>query len=177
MGYGSGRSRNITILFMAPLFLVLFCIVPSHAATINIVVSGDVPDMTLTPGITNQNSSIRLDVTTSETSSWTVSVRDAMDDSKPEGTEGRMAEWGGSSYVSGGKYIGAQMNVQGSSGSGYSGSSVDLTDSDQAIETGNVNDEFSDIMITLFQPVSYSDPHLTGGNVYRIVLIFTGAAT
>jgi len=171
------RSRMIILAIPVVLLVVLVCSGPVSAATIDISVSGDIPDMTLTPGSTNENTSVRLNVTTDATT-WTVSVKDASDNAKPDTYAGRMVEWDGTSaYVTTPAVLGANMTVTGTTVLGSSGSSATLSSADQIIETGTATVTSLEIPLTFAQLVTYTDQRLTIPNhVYRIVVTFTGAA-
>ena len=52
-----------------------------------------------------------------------------------------------------------------------------LTASNQILETGSAQVTNQALPLTFRQVVTYADPHLTNGNVYRILVTFTGAAT
>jgi len=172
------RSHAILLAIPVVLLFVLVCSEPVSAATIDISVSGDIPHMVLTPGSSNQNTSVHLNVT-SDTATWTVSVKDASDDSKPPSYAGRMVEWNGTSsaYVANPAVFGANMTVTGATVPGSSGSSATLSSADQIIETGTAVVTSLEIPLTFAQAVTYTDPHLTVPNhVYRIVVTFTGAA-
>ena len=171
------RSRAMLLAIPAVLLIVLTCFGPVSAATINLAVSGDIPYMVMTPGITSQNTSVHLTVT-SDTATWTVSVKDASDNSKPPSYAGRMVEWDGSAYVASPKVLGANMTVTGLSVTGSSGSSATLSSDNQIIESGTAAVTSLEIPLTFAQAVAYTDPHLTASNhVYRIVVTFTGAAS
>jgi len=173
------RSRAIILAIPVVLLVVLVGSAPVSAATIDISVSGGIPLMVLTPGSTNQNTSVHLNVT-SDTANWTVSVKDASDDSKPPSYAGRMVEWNGTSsaYVANPAVLGANMTVTGTDATGSSGSSAMLSSADQIIETGTAEVTSLEIPLTFAQVVAYTDPHLTVPNhVYRIVVTFTGATT
>jgi hypothetical protein len=172
------RSHAILLAIPVVLLFVLVCSEPVSAATIDISVSGNISHMVLTPGSSNQNTSVHLNVT-SDTATWTVSVKDASDDSKPPSYAGRMVEWNGTSsaYVANPAVFGANMTVTGATVSGSSGSSATLSSADQIIETGTAVVTSLKIPLTFAQAVTYTDPHLTVPNhVYRIVVTFTGAA-
>ena len=170
------RSRAKLLAIPVVLLVVLACAGPVSAATIDISVSGDIPYMVMTPGITSQNTSVHLTVT-SDTATWTVVVKDASDDAKPPSYAGRMVEWDGTSaYVASPKVLGANMTVEGATVSGTTGSSAMLSSVDQKIESGTAKVTSLDIPLTFAQEVAYTDPHLTASNhVYRIVVTFTGA--
>jgi len=173
------RSRAITLAISMVLLVILVCSGPVSAATIDISISGGIPHMALTPGSTNQNTSVYLNVT-SDSATWTVSVKDASDDSKPPSYAGRMVEWNGTSsaYVANPAVLGANMTVTGATITGSSGSSATLSSVDQIIETGTAKVTSLEIPLTFAQAVAFTDPHLTVQNhVYRIVVTFTGAAS
>jgi hypothetical protein len=170
------RSRAMLLAIPVVLLVVLACAGPVSAATIDISVSGDIPYMVMTPGITSQNTSVHLTVT-SDTATWTVVVKDASDDGKPPSWAGRMVEWDGSGYVTPSpKVLGANMMVTGATITGSSGSSATLSSDNQIIESGTAAVTSLEIPLTFAQEVAYTDPHLTAPNhVYRIVVTFTGA--
>ena len=69
-------KKNYAIVYVISvcvLFLLL-CNASAIAQSIDIVVSGNINNMQLTPGNTNENSSVYLMVTTSDAGSWSVSV-------------------------------------------------------------------------------------------------------
>ena len=171
------QSRATILAITVMLLFVQVCSIPVSAANIDISVSGDIPQMVLTPGSSNQNSSVHLNVT-SDTANWTVSVKDAMDGSKIPGTEGKMANWSGSAYASSGN-LAAALQVAGASiPTKTTGADVTLSGSDQPIETGLDVVTSLEIPLTFAQVVAYTDPHLTVPNhVYRIVVTFTGTTT
>lgn len=159
------------------LLVVIACSGPVSAATIDLSVSGNIPYLVMTPGITSQNTSVHLTIT-SDNATWTVSVKDASDDAKPPSYAGRMVEWDGiSAYVANPAVLGASMMVTGADATGSSGSSATLSSADQIIETGTAIVTSLEIPLTFEQAVAYTDPHLTAPNhVYRIVVTFTGTA-
>ena len=178
------RYDALLIVILASVILILSCILPVSAATIDITLTGNINNMQLTPGIANLNTSaIKLTVTTTGTTDpWTVSVNDASNDGKPETLAGCMVEYYDSGYVSSPKNL-TNMSVLGYGGNGYGPTSITNTSSEiqlsalnQIIETGTGDGTWSNIPIAITQPVSLSDPHLTGGHVYRIIVTFTGAA-
>jgi hypothetical protein len=177
----SYSQGSCMIFFVIPLALLVVLVWsgPVSAATIDLIISGDIPHMELTPGSSNQNSSVHLNVT-STTPNWTVSVKDASDDSKPPSFAGRMVEWNGTSsaYVMNPAVLGANMTITGANATGSIGSTATLGAANQKIETGTANVTSLDIPITFAQEVTYNDSHLTLPNhVYRIVVTFTGAVT
>jgi len=171
------RSRAIILAIPVMLLVVTACSGPVSAATIDLSVSGNIPYMVMTPGITSQNTSVHITVT-SDNATWTVTVKDASDNSKPAQWAGRMVEWDGTSaYVTNPAVLGANMTVTGATVAGSSGSSATLSSDNQIIESGTAEVTSLEIPLTFAQEVAYTDPHLTAPNhVYRIVVTFTGAA-
>ena len=103
--------------------------------------------------------------------SWSVSVRDARNDEKPEGTEGKMAEWStGSGYVTSGEHLLNALKVK----SGV-GSYVTLSGSDQPLQSGTTQGILP-FDIGIWQYIADTDPALETDHQYRIVITFTGAA-
>ena len=143
-------------------------------ALIDITVTGSISNWALVAGGANTNSTA-VDLTVSSNKLWTVAVKDAMDDTKIPGTQGKMANWTGSAYATSGN-LAAALHVTGASVSTKTtGADVALSGSDQTIETGLdvVGSEQMDI--TIGQAVAYTDPTLPGSNVYRIIVTFTGS--
>ncbi len=137
------------------------------APTINIDTTGGITNWPFTLGTNEDTTSVDLSVTSIGT--WTVSVKDARDGGKPAGTEGKMAEYNGGSYVSGGEYLTNALQVKTVGGSiGY----VTLAGTDTPIQTGSGNSNYD---IGLKQEIVAGDPALTAPNVYRIVVTFTGS--
>jgi hypothetical protein len=165
----------------ALLILVLLCIAPVSAASIDITVNGSISNWALNPGTENTNADmISINVTTTGiTSSWNVYVKDANDNSKPPSWSGRMVEYDGTNYVTDSPHVlGTNVSVIDTGGSGYSGGTATLGPIDQPILTGNNNVSEELIPITIDQITSYTDPHLTTANhVYRIIVTFTGTAS
>jgi hypothetical protein len=170
-------QRSLLIIFAIPvvLFFVQVC---TAGPVVSISISGNISSMVLAPGSINQNTSVHLNVT-SDNATWTVSVRDASDNSKPLSYAGHMVEWDAntSSYVANPAVLGANMTVTGANVTGSIGSSARLSSVNQIIETGTAAVTSLDVPITFRQEVTYTDPHLAVPNhVYRIVVTFTGAA-
>jgi hypothetical protein len=113
--------------------------------------------------------------------SWVVSAHDALDTTKPAGTVGKMAEWTGSAYLTGASaaFLGSAMQVGATTvNPGFTGATVTLTGAGQAIATGDGSKSAAGVFttkpITIKQDVTYADPVLTGGDVYQIIVTFTG---
>lgn len=108
------------------------------------------------------------DLVVSSNAIWNVAVKDALDDAKPSGTEGKMAEWDGSSYVSAGRVLTNALTVKVGTETAVplSGTDQDLWSSNQNPTGGTYSGEFG-------QTIDSADWSLSGGNVYRIVVTFT----
>jgi hypothetical protein len=170
-------QRSLLIIFAIPvvLFFVQVC---TAVPVVSISISSNISSMVLAPGSINQNTLVHLNVT-SDNATWTVSVKDASDNSKPSSYAGHMVEWDAntSAYVANPAVLGANMTVTGANVTGSIGSSARLSSADQIIETGSAAVTSLDVPLTFSQEVTYTDPHLTVSNhVYRIVITFTGAA-
>lgn len=161
----------------ALLILMPLCFGPVSAAYIDITATGNISNWTFTPGLTNINAtSVHLTVT-SDAFVWTVSAKDASDDSKPPSYAGHMVEWNGAAYVTPvPKVFGTAMTVSGTNVAQATGTSAVLSGSDQVIESDTEAVSSLAIPLTFSQPVAYTDPHLTGNHLYRIVVTFTGTA-
>lgn len=145
-------------------------------AAIDITVTGSISGWALAVGPNTDPSSVSLAVSSNKVG-WTVAVQDAMDGSKIAGTEGKMANWTGSSYAASGN-LAAAMHVAGESvSSKTTGADVELSGDDQLIETGLDAVNAQSMAITIGQNVAYTDPTLPGSNVYRIIVTFTGSVT
>ncbi len=148
------------------------------AADIDITVNGDISNWVFTPGTTNIDfTNITMNVT-SVSSTWTVSVKDARDFSKPIGTEGKMVEWDGSAYVMPNPLVlGTAMDIAGPSlHPNTTGVSVTLDGSEQIIESGIAPVSALSIPLNFSQLVSYKDPHLKGGHLYQVIVTFIAFA-
>ena len=108
MGHFFHGIQFLKIITLVQFVLILLFVVPATAADIDISLEGSgISNWAFIPGITNIDSSnLTLNVS-SISSTWTVSVVDNLDFSKPAGTVGKMAE-----SDAGGTYTGT--NVLGS---------------------------------------------------------------
>jgi PKD repeat protein len=146
-----------------------YIVVTGTTPTIDIDATGEKTNWPFTLGTNEDSTSVDLSVDTSA-SNWHVSVMDALDGgAKPAGTEGKMAEYTGSAYVSSGAVLTYPLHVKCGTGD-Y----VTLSGSDQIVQTGISAGTFT-YDIGLRQEIAESDPALTAPNVYRIVVTFTGA--
>jgi hypothetical protein len=168
-------------MIVIPLFLalILLCSVPAIAADIDITIEGPgISNWAFTPGTTNIDSSnITLNVS-SVSSTWTVSVKDGLDFSKPPSTVGKMVEWDGAAYVSPGPWVlGAPVTIEGPSvPARTTGTSVVLNGANQIVESGLTPVTGLSMPITISQPVTFSDPVLKGGHLYQVIVTYVAFA-
>lgn len=98
---------------------------------------------------------------------WQVTAKDA----DTTNTNGYMAEWDGSTYISGGKKLSNAMKVSAASEVTLPTGGVVQT----GTRTGGLG---QDVTVTFKQEVTWDDEALTTeGHVYRIVVTFTGSLT
>jgi len=166
------------IFVLALLVLTLLYTIPVKAADIDITIEGPgISNWAFMPGIKNIDSTnITLNVT-SISSTWTVSVKDSLDFSKPVGTVGRMAESDAGGAYSGINVLGTPLTIAGPSlPSKTTGASVILSGSNQIIESGLTPVTGLTIPLIFSQPVTISDPHLTGGHLYQVIVTYVAFA-
>jgi hypothetical protein len=168
-----------TIVIPILIIFVLLCIVPVTAADIDISIEGPgISNWAFTPGTTNIDSTnVTLNVS-SISSTWTVSVKDNLDFSKPPITVGKMVEWDGTAYITPNPWVfGKPMNIEGPTVSPKTtGASVTLDGSNQIIESGHAPVTGLVMPLTISQQVAYTDPYLKGGHRYQIVVTFIAFA-
>jgi hypothetical protein len=150
------------------------------AKTISITVNGPAISLNLDPTASPAVDSTHetLDVS-SNTPSWTVKVKDALDDGKP--SAGKMVDYlttGPGPY--GTLALGTAINVGSASVTpGFTGSTKTLSGADQTIELGdadfNAANTFSATPLTFTQPVVITDSVLGANHVYRIIVTFTAS--
>jgi hypothetical protein len=157
----------------------------SSVAAISVQINGSVEGWTLSPVGPNTNSSaIKLNVS-SDAPAWTVSVKDALDHdnldaAKNSSSAGKMLEYNetSGSWIDTGKVLSANMSVSGEALTGIVSHTVQLGPQPLYIEEGTgATSGWKEMAITLNQPVSLDDTHLTNGNVYRVVITFIGTET
>jgi hypothetical protein len=103
-----------------------------------------------------------------------VNVKDALEDGKMASSAGRLLEYNAvTKWVNTGSVIAGNMTVVGESSSGVTGTTATLGPTDQLIETGSAAVTGKQMAITLRQPITYTDPYLSNGNTYRVVITFT----
>jgi hypothetical protein len=171
------RSRPKKLIILVLLILVSLSIVSVSAVpSIDISAVGSISNWALTPGTDNPNMAISLTVMTTDTSSWHVYVKDANDDLKSPSWSGRMVEYDGTQYVTENpKVLEANLSVIGAGDSAYTGATATLGPIDQTIETGTAPVAGVVIPLTIKQPTTFLDPHLTTTNhVYRVIVTYTG---
>lgn len=173
------RSRSWTTGIPVILVFVLLCVAPVTAADIDISVEGPgISNWVFTPGITNINSTSVILNVSSISSTWTVSVKDGLDFSKPPSTVGKMVEWNGFAYVTPNPWVlGTTMGVAGPSiPTKTHGASITLDGSDQIIESGLTPVTGLTMPLTISQPVTFQDPSLKGGHIYQAIVTFIAFA-
>jgi hypothetical protein len=144
------------------------------AKTISVTVNGGPISLVLNAGSTASDSTTESLTVASNSPGWTVSVKDALDGSKP--SAGQMVDYSGGSY--GTLALASHMSVGSASQTGFTGTTVVLSGTDQAIETGaggyTAANTFTNTALTFSQPVAITDSVLPGSDVYRIIVTFTG---
>lgn len=144
----------------------------------DITVDGGITNWGLDPSVTQpitDSTSVTMDVMTNS-KSWVVSVRDALDGGKT--SAGFMEEYTGAAYgtqtLTNALVVGAATPV---TVAYFTGSEVTLSGTDQAFATSDglahAAGNHLDIPLTFKQTVLIADPVLTGSNVYRIIATFT----
>jgi len=162
---------------MAIVILVVLGTALVSAQTFSITVQGNITDWALTPGIDNiDTGTTTLTVVASDPAPWSVIVKDGNDEGKPSGHEGSLVEYNitNSGYVSNPRVLASPIKVMGYGGTGLTNSTVTLGQTSQPIETGTTSGTFGPVQIAFVQTVTYSDPHLKNGNLYKITVTFTG---
>ena len=156
--------------------LIALLALTGPVAAIDIAVTGNVQDWALIPGTTNENATaIHLNVSTAN-APWSVTVTDALDNGKSSSSVGRMLEYNpiSSSWINGGSILAANLTVIGGSVSDVTGSTATLGPTGKLIESGSAAADKKQMNITLQQPVAITDRRLTNGDVYRVIIVFTG---
>ena len=147
-------------------------------AYIAITVVGDISDWELTPDSTNLNATGANLTVTANIIGWTVHVKDALDNSKPAGSVGMMAEYNTTTpeYVSDGDVLVNNMTVEGLDVTGTTGDLITLGPTDMQIEIGTDEANARPMDIKIRQTVTKYDPRLLeADHVYRMIVTFTGA--
>lgn len=176
MHYFHQGIRSSILVLTIVLLLLIFCNTPASAADISLAISGDINNWKLTMGQDNSNEDLSLTVV-ANSQPWYIKVRDALDDSKPGSSVGRMTEWNGLSYVTSPHVLSNAVSIAAHSGTGYTaGSAISLSGSYQQIASGTTTPSVI-IPIIITQPVTIADINLTAGHVYRIVPTFSGGFT
>jgi eukaryotic-like serine/threonine-protein kinase len=137
--------------------------------SIDVSVTGTIHDWIFSTGTNEDTTSVDLTIDTNM-NQWSVNAKDALDDSKPAGTEGNMTEWSGSSYVPSGKVLSNAVQVK------YGSESyIKLSGTGQVIKSGTSPGNYQGDM-GIKQEIAPTDPALDTGHQYRIVVTFTGSA-
>ncbi|MGD0535177.1 MAG: hypothetical protein ABR999_07005 [Methanoregula sp.] len=185
------------VLILAGILIIAFAAVvaPVMAATagnatisgnpplsMNLTVTGTITGWSLDPSVSQPltNATAVTMTVRSNDRSWVVSAKDGMDNSKTSGTAGKMADWNGTAYnTTSSISLGSAMLVGATTATGFTGATVTLTGSDQAIATGTgataAAGTFNALPLTFQQSVTYADPSLISPDVYRIIVTFTGS--
>ena len=159
-----------TSLFIALLFFF------SPVAAMDVSVTGNIQNWAFTSGRINENSTELVLRVTSANPSWHVNVKDALENGKNSSSAGRLLEYNTSTgWINMGSVIAGNMTVIGETiQPNIQGSEATLGPTEIQIESGNVAASNTEMNITLRQPITYTDEHLTNGNVYHIVISFLG---
>jgi PKD repeat protein len=145
-------------------------ITASEIPYIDVDVTGSVDNWIFLTGTNEDTTSVDMIIATN-LNSWSVSMRDALDGSKPAGTGGKMAEWTpGSGYIPSGKSLANALQVKSGTGSYLS-----VSTTAQTLQTGTVHAISYDL--GLRQVITGTDPALEGNNRYHMVITVTGGAT
>jgi hypothetical protein len=167
------------VVILAFIILIILSSLPVFAADIDITIEGSgISNWAFTPGTTNIDSAnVTLNVS-SVSSTWTVSVKDNLDFSKPPATVGKMVEWDGSAYVTPSPWVlGTPVTIEGPSVPlRTTGTSVVLSGSDQIIESGLTPVTGLTMPLTISQPITYNDPVLRGGHLYQVIVTYVAFA-
>jgi hypothetical protein len=167
-----GVNREMPVVSVLLILVILLLILPASATDLTCSVTGQYADMNLVQGNTVYNSSSAdgVNVTIVSDGSWKLTVYDNLTQSKPSGTEGHMAEWDGSSYVSSGGILTSPLQI---SGDGLSFFSIPARSSPQEIAVGAANiPEGLSIYPVFRQPVAANEHAVGKNDVYRIILTF-----
>jgi PKD repeat protein len=136
---------------------------------IDVSIIGSIDNWNFQTGTNEDTTSVDLEIDTNM-NQWSVGVKDALDNSKPAGSTGKMAEWSGSAYVVSGKILSNAVQVKSGTGN-Y----ILLSGTNQQIQAGNSPGLVS-YHIGMEQLILPADPALSGNNRYRVVVTFTGGA-
>ncbi|WP_292425645.1 hypothetical protein [Methanoregula sp.] len=156
-------------------------ITANPAKTITVTVNGGITNWALAQGLNTDATSVTLDVA-SNSPNWVVSVKDALDpDSVPTAKPdaGQMVDYNTATSVYGTLKLGSSLVIGGAtSATQYTGATVTLTGSDQAIVTGanasTAAGTFTGTPVTIKQTVAITDSVLPTNHVYRIIVTMTG---
>ena len=156
-------------------------ITANPAKTITVTVNGGITNWVLAQGLNTDATSVTLDVA-SNSPNWVDSVKDALDpDSVPAAKPdaGQMVDYNTATSVYGTLKLGSSLVIGGAtSATQYTGATVTLTGSDQAIVTGanasTAAGTFTGTPVTIKQTVAITDSVLPTNHVYRIIVTMTG---
>jgi hypothetical protein len=163
--------QALAVVILGVAIILLVSATPVKA--FSITATENIQDWVFTPGL-NQNPAPLVLTVTTESYPWTVHVRDPLTGEKKSGSAGKLLEYNtGTGWVNSGSEIAENMTVIGETSTGVAGSTVPLGPTNRLIETGSAAVSGKQMAITLQQPISYTDPILTNGNNYRVILTFT----
>jgi hypothetical protein len=165
--------RALMLLITGLITFLLIIAIPAGA--VSITATDSVPDWVFVPGSNTNPTPLTVTVSTDPSRSWTVSVRDSLEGGKNPSSAGRLLEYNptSSAWVNTGNIISTNLSVIGQTVNGIQGYEVPLGPTDRTIESASSQVTDQQLSINLQQPITYSDPYLSNGNIYRVVLTFT----
>jgi len=143
---------------------------------ISVAVNQSTAALTLVTDSENVYEPMKVNVT-ANTIGWTLTAKDAMDNSKSPINQGYMTDWDGTTTYSTVTLL-APMRIQGNVSAGATQGSVAILTAEHTLETGTLATPTSGrwFTMTTWQTVEVNDLHLVDPHVYRIVILFTGYA-
>ena len=139
------------------------------AYQIQIDVNGTISNWTLSIGENIDATNLTLWV--QSTGPWQVSIYEALNEGKPAGTAGHMAEYVGGTYPSSGKVLSSPVKVRDILAPFF----LDLSGELQTFRSGLATpEEGINSPIVVGQDVDYHDQRLTPPSLYRIIVTFVG---
>jgi len=157
------------LLKTALVVVVLLFFLTGHVSAITVEVTGNPQDWVFTQG-SNENNLTVVHVS-GTTDTWAVNVRDALDYGKKSSSAGRLLEYNPTegNWVNTGSILSNNLTLVGptATGQGLTGYSVALGPSDQLLEKGAGDQTWN---VTLNQAITYNDPYLSNGHIYRVYL-------
>jgi PKD repeat protein len=137
--------------------------------TMEIQTTGGITNWQFVPGTTHTDTtSVDISINTN-TDKWHVTAKDALNDGKPAGTAGFMAEYTGSAYVTNGQKLANAIRVRSLSNTSW----YPLSGTDKTLHTGSTPGTYQ-FDVGLRQQIVSGDSSLTPPNIYRVVITYTG---